>query len=504
MRVSHDQSHVIRIREDDGVAVSLAELHAGDTIHLGAAHIHLRQDIPKGHKIALRDFAPGDLVTKYGWPIGRCTAPIVAGDHVHSHNLESTLNEARTWSDLGLSQPQRTTDPLEGTWRGYVRTDGRAATRNEIWIVPTVGCVARTAEHLARAFEAELSEFPNVEGVVALPHPFGCSQLGDDLENTQRILAALARHPNAGATLVLGLGCENNNWHVFRPHLGEYDENTIRYLGAQQSTDEIGDGLALLRELAVVANRAERETLTVDKLVVGLKCGGSDGLSGITANPMLGRLSDRLCAAGGTAILTEVPEMFGAEQALLTRSRSERILQDGISMVRGFRQYFEAHGQPVDENPSPGNKAGGITTLEEKSLGCIQKGGDAVVEDVIAYGGQVRRPGLTLLDGPGNDQVSTTALAAAGATIVLFTTGRGTPLGCPAPTLKIATNSDLAEKKPRWIDFDAGRIVNDVPIAEVDSAFERLLIQTASGGYRTKSEVGGYRDLAIFKSGVTL
>jgi len=495
-------TRALLIHDDDSVAVAVSELAPGERLELGGQPLEVREAIPAGHKIARRAHAPGEPVVKYGWPIGRATQAIAAGEHVHAHNLGTALTEEAS-VDYAPA-PGRSAAPIERTWRGYVREDGRVGTRNELWIIPTVGCVARTSESLAAAFRARLSEFPNVDGVHAFTHAFGCSQLGDDLKNTQRILAGLATHPNAGGVLILGLGCENNYIEAFRPFLGDYDASRLRVLVAQTSRDEHDEGLALLEELAVRANRDTRRELPASRLVVGLKCGGSDGLSGITANPLLGRFAERVVASGGTAILTEVPEMFGAEGALFSRCTDAVVFERALSLVQNFRRYYADHGQPVYENPSPGNKTGGITTLEEKSLGCVQKGGAAPITDVVAYGARATRPGLTLLQGPGNDQVSTTALVAAGAGIVLFTTGRGTPLGSPVPTLKVATNSDLSQRKPGWIDFDAGVLVDGADRSATDRAFLEQVLDVASGTAQAKNEQHGQRDIAIFKDGVTL
>jgi altronate hydrolase len=420
---------------------------------------------------------------------------------VHSHNLETALTAE---ADAEFAEPRlRAAEPLPPAFAGFRRADGRVGTRNELWIVPTVGCVARTAEALATAFRAELTRFPNVGGVHAFSHPFGCSQLGDDLANTQRILAALAAHPNAGGALVLGLGCESNHLAAFRAFLGDADPSRLRFLSAQSARDEHEEGLALLGELAARADQDERRSQPISSLVVGLKCGGSDGFSGVTANPLVGRFASRVAASSGTAILTEVPEMFGAERALFARSADRDVFERAVRLVNGFRRYFIDHGQPVSENPSPGNKEGGITTLEEKSLGCVQKGGDALITDVIAYGARASRPGLTLLQGPGNDQVSTTALVAAGATLVFFTTGRGTPLGSPVPTLKVSSNSELYRRKPGWIDFDAGALLDGALRSELDQAFAELALAVAEGR-PTRNELHGQRDIAIFKDGVML
>lgn len=494
-------SRALVIHTDDSVAVATAALPAGVELELDGTSVVTLEPIPAGHKLARRALAAGEPVIKYGFPIGRTTASVAAGAHVHSHNLATALTAE---ADAAFAEQKvRAAEPLPPTFAGFRRADGRVGTRNELWIVPTVGCVARTAEALANAFRAELGRFPNVSGVHAFSHPFGCSQLGDDLANTQRILAALASHPNAGGALVLGLGCENNHLDAFRAFLGDADPSRLRFLSAQSARDEHEEGLALLAELAARADQDLRQSQPSSTLVVGLKCGGSDGFSGVTANPLVGRFASRVAASSGTAILTEVPEMFGAEAALFARAADRDVFERAVRLVNGFRRYFIEHGQPVSENPSPGNKDGGITTLEEKSLGCVQKGGDAAITDVIAYGARTRLPGLTLLQGPGNDQVSTTALVAAGATLVLFTTGRGTPLGSPVPTVKVSSNSELYRKKPGWIDFDAGALLEGAARVELDRAFAELALSVAEGR-PTQNELHGQRDIAIFKDGVML
>ncbi|MFM2089730.1 MAG: hypothetical protein RLZZ127_219 [Planctomycetota bacterium] len=490
---------ILRIHPHDDVAVALADLPPGAEIGPG---LRVREPVPRGHKVALHDIAAGNRVVKYGYPIGTATAAIAGGAHVHAHNLATALGGAQDYRFAGPAKPARSGRPPVAAWQGYRRADGRWATRNELWIIPTVGCVARTAEALAEAARARL-DLAGIDGVHAFVHPFGCSQLGDDLRATQQVLAGLAQHPNAAGVLVLGLGCENNHLGAFRQVLGPVDPDRVAFLSAQASSDEIEEGLAILARLAARAARARREPADIAELVVGLKCGGSDGLSGITANPLLGRFCDTLCHAGGSAILTEVPEMFGAETMLMERCADRAAFESTVKMVNGFKEYFERHGQPVYENPSPGNKAGGITTLEEKSLGCTQKAGDAVVTDVIPYAHPVRERGLTLLDGPGNDLVAVTNLAAAGATLVLFTTGRGTPLGGPVPVVKIATNSDLARRKPGWIDVDAGVLAEGADATETDAGFLESIIAHASG-LATRAEQRGHREMAILKGGVTL
>ena len=436
-----------------------------------------------GHKYALRPIAAGENVIKYGQPIGHATRPIAAGEHVHTHNLATNLGE-RVGYRYAPCPPQPLPPPSADTFRAYRRADGRVGIRNEIWIVPTVGCVNALCERLA----AET-------GGIALCHPYGCSQLGADHETTAGLLAALCRHPNAGGVLVVALGCENNTLESFKARLGDVSRLNIRFLRAQDPGDEYAEGLRLVRELE--AARADvRVEVPVSELVVGLKCGGSDGFSGLTANPLVGRFSDWLVARGGSAVLTEVPEMFGAETLLMNRCRDRETFDRLVRMIDGFKDYYTRHGQPCSENPSPGNREGGITTLEEKSLGCVQKGGASPVCDVLDYGGGVRAHGLSLLSGPGNDLVSATALAAAGCHLILFTTGRGTPFGTVVPTVKVATNTDLAVRKPHWIDWDA------MAHPEVEPFAARVL--AIASGESAANERQGARGIAIFKDGVTL
>jgi altronate hydrolase len=415
---------------------------------------------------------------------------------VHSHNLATNLASVLEYA-YHPATPSIVT-PFTGTFMGYRRADGSVGIRNEIWIIPTVGCVNGVAEALARKAAAAFGV-----PVFAFPHPYGCSQLGEDHANTRKLLARLVRHPNAGGALVLGLGCENNHIAAFREALGPVDESRVRFLNAQDAEDEVSEGLRLIGAIAETLRGDRRTEQDIAKLVIGLKCGGSDGLSGITANPLLGALTDKVCAAGGSALLTEVPEMFGAETLLMDRCEDEALFSETVEMINGFKRYFEAHGQPVYENPSPGNKAGGITTLEEKSLGCTQKGGAGPVSDVLAYAEARKKPGLSLVNAPGNDLVAATALAAAGAQLILFTTGRGTPFGAPVPTLKISTNAPLAARKRNWIDFDASPIAEGAPLEEEVKRLIELVLRVSSGE-EAMHEKNGERQIAIFKSGVTL
>lgn len=489
----------IKIHPGDSVAVALAPLAKGTALQVAGQTVTLLEDIPQGHKFALTDIPAGGAVIKYGAPIGAAQADIPAGGWVHTHNVKTGLGEVLDYSYQPNNAPLVPTGDV--LFQGYRREDGRAAVRNEVWIIPTVGCVndvARAIERLSQKFKAG-----TVDGIYAFPHPYGCSQMGDDQENTRKVLAGLINHPNAGGVLVLGLGCENSNIDVLKPYIGPYNENRVKFLVCQESEDEIADGVALVEELAAYAGRFRREPISCGELVVGMKCGGSDGLSGITANPTVGAFSDLLISKGGTTVLTEVPEMFGAETLLMNRCENERIFADTVKLVNGFKDYFTRHGQTIYENPSPGNKKGGISTLEDKSLGCTQKSGSAPVSAVLSYGESVQHRGLNLLSAPGNDLVASTALAAAGAHIVLFTTGRGTPFASPVPTVKIASNSALAAKKGNWIDFNCGVLVEDGSVAELGGKLFDFVMEVASGK-PVKAELAGFHDMAIFKQGVTL
>lgn len=481
---------IIQIHPDDNVAVVAAKTEA--------------TTVPPGHKIALRDIAAGENIIKYGFPIGHATRDIRRGEWVSEREIKTNLAGECAYSWEGRRPAcarQACALPAVPTFMGFRRPNGAVATRNELWIVPTVGCVSGVAQRLAEMLRAEAPA--GMGAVVAYPHNYGCSQLGDDHETTRRILRDIVLHPNAGAVLVVGLGCENNRPHEFTDFLEPYDHDRIRLLVCQEEADELSAGMALLRPMAQMLAREQRVPLPVSALRIGLKCGGSDGLSGITANPLVGAFSDWLCQRGGTTVLTEVPEMFGAETLLMNRCATRQLFDQTVEMVNGFKRYFLAHGQPVGENPSPGNKAGGISTLEEKSLGCVQKGGTSPVCGVLRYGDRLQAHGLNLLAAPGNDLVAATALAAAGCHLVLFTTGRGTPFGTCVPTVKIATNTPLAEAHPKWIDFNAGTIIEDDTTQTLLPAFVSKIIDIASG-QPARNEHNGYRGIAIFKDGVTL
>jgi altronate hydrolase len=491
----------IKIAERDNLVIALKSFNRGEIIQVDGQRIKLLDAIEKGHKIALHDIAPGTEIVKYGYSIGLATKAIRRGQHVHVHNINTGLGEILDYA-YNPSFPDVTHQKRNLTFQGYRRRNGNVGIRQEIWVVPTVGCVNGIAEQIIREFKAEMGQL-EIDGIEVFKHNYGCSQLGDDHMNTRQILTDIVLHPNAGGVLVLGLGCENNKIDEFEKGLGEFDRSRIKFLASQNVGDEVTEGITLLKEIYAIVREDRRESVPISELKVGLKCGGSDGLSGITANPLVGCFSDFLISQGGTTILTEVPEMFGAETILMNRCVTEEVFKKTVHLINDFKQYFIDLKQPIYENPSPGNKAGGISTLEDKSLGCTQKGGNAAVVDVLKYGERLKEKGLNLLSSPGNDLVSTTALGAAGCHLVLFTTGRGTPFGSFIPTLKIATNTELATKKPHWIDYSAGSLAEDKTF---DEALEELIdkIICIVSGEKVKHEKAGFREIAIFKSGVTL
>ena len=489
----------LKIHKDDNVAVALSPLKEGTKVIIDDQEITLKEYIPQGHKFALTDINKETPVIKYGAQIGLAKEAIQTGSWIHTHNLKTGLGDLLTYSYTKNITPLEPSESL--CIDGYRRSNGKVGVRNEIWIIPTVGCV----NNVATAIEKQAQQYKtgNIDDIVAFPHPYGCSQMGDDQENTRQILADLVNHPNAGGVLVLGLGCENSNIDELKKHIGDYDEQRVRFLVAQESEDEIADALKIIKELAEKVCQYHREPIPASELIIGMKCGGSDGLSGITANPTVGGFSDLLISKGGTTILTEVPEMFGAETLLMNRCETKELFDETVNLVNDFKNYFKSHNQTIYENPSPGNKKGGISTLEDKSLGCTQKSGSAPVKGVLSYGEPVKVHGLNLLSAPGNDLVASTALAASGAHIVLFTTGRGTPFASPVPTVKISSNSALANKKSNWIDFNCGVLVEDGTPAELSKNLFDFVIDIASGK-KSKSEEAGFHDMAIFKQGVTL
>lgn len=490
---------LIRIHQDDNVAVALKPLPQNTSCQVGEYNVDLIEEIPQGHKFALQDIKAGEPVIKYGFRIGIAKEDIKKGAWIHTHNVKTALGELLEYSYNPNGKELQPKPPAY--FEGFQRPDGKVGVRNEIWIIPTVGCVnsiagvlEKKAAHLVRG---------TVEEIVTFPHPYGCSQMGDDQENTRTILADLVNHPNAGGVLVLGLGCENSNIPELKKYIGEYNPDRVKFLVCQESEDEIADALELLEQLAQYAGQFKREKIDARELVIGMKCGGSDGLSGITANPLVGAFSDILISKGGTTILTEVPEMFGAETLLMDRCADEGLFDKTVNLINDFKNYFTSHNQTIYENPSPGNKKGGISTLEDKSLGCTQKSGRALIKGVLDYGEPVQTKGLNLLSAPGNDLVASTALAASGAHIVLFTTGRGTPFASPVPTVKISSNSALYNNKTNWIDFNAGKLVEEASMEELSMDLFQYVLDVASGR-KVKAEEAGFHDMAIFKQGVTL
>ncbi len=496
------QSAFIKINSVDSVVVCLRPFTKGEKFEIDGKQITVRQDTPAGHKLLIVDAPQGTNIIKYGYPIGHSMMDLKAGEWVNEKNLKTNLSGTLSYEYHPVSE-KLNIKKENRTFKGFIRKNGEVGIRNEVWIVPTVGCVNGIAERLASLLEKETG-LEGIDAVHAWHHNYGCSQLSEDHENTRKVLRDIVLHPNAGAVLVLSLGCENNQPEDFMSMLGDYDHDRIKLLVTQRVVgDEIEEGMKVLRELYSIARQDKRQECPLSELRVGLKCGGSDGFSGITANPLVGEFSDYLVAQGGTSILTEVPEMFGAETILMNRCENEELFNQTVKMVNDFKEYFLSHGEPVGENPSPGNKAGGISTLEDKALGCTQKCGRAPVSGVLAYGDRLKVKGLNLLSAPGNDLVASTALASAGCQIVLFTTGRGTPFGTFIPTMKVSTNSTLAQSKPNWIDFNAGQLVEGRPMPEVLADFIEKIISVANGE-KAQNEKNGYREISIFKNGVTL
>lgn len=489
----------IKINPNDMVAVALKPLCKDSIVNVNGEDITLLEDIKQGHKFALVDIDENKPIIKYGSPIGIAKENIKKGSWIHTHNIKTGLGDLLNYSYEPNYSPITPSD--ECYFQGFRRKNGKVGVRNEIWIIPTVGCVNSIASTLEKKAQSLVNG--TIDSLYAFNHPYGCSQMGDDQENTRKILSALINHPNAGGVLVLGLGCENSNIDVLKQYIGDYDEKRVKFLVCQESEDEIGDAMELLEQLADYAGNFKREPISSSELIIGMKCGGSDGLSGITANPTVGLFSDILISKGGTTILTEVPEMFGAETLLMNRCENEKVFSNTVNLINDFKNYFISHNQTIYENPSPGNKNGGISTLEDKSLGCTQKSGTAPVVDVLSYGEPVKTHGLNLLNASGNDLVASTALACSGAHIVLFTTGRGTPFASPVPTMKISSNSELYKKKNNWIDFDCGVLTQDTSLNELGQKLFDYVIKVASGD-KLKSEIAGFHDMAIFKQGVTL
>lgn len=496
------QTAFLKINPADSVVVCLRSMQKGETISIDGKTIEIKQDTPAGHKLLIKDAPKGTDIIKYGYPIGHSTEDLTEGEWVNENNIKTNLSGSLEYEYSPVNE-KLSIENENLTFKGYMRKNGEVGIRNEIWVVPTVGCVNGIAEKLVEMLKSE-TRCEGIDAVHAWHHNYGCSQLSGDHENTRKVLRDIVLHPNAGAVLILSLGCENNQPDEFIKLLGDYDQERIKVLVTQKvEGDELEEGMKILRNLYNIAKQDVRTEVPISHLRVGLKCGGSDGFSGITANPLVGEFSDWLVAQGGTSILTEVPEMFGAETILMNRCENSQLFDQTVTMINDFKEYFLSHGEPVGENPSPGNKAGGISTLEDKALGCTQKCGRAPVSGVLAYGDRLQVNGLNLLSAPGNDLVAATALASAGCQIVLFTTGRGTPFGTFVPTMKIATNSHLFQNKPNWIDFNAGELLEGAEMKALLRKFIELIIKVASGDL-VRNEVNGYREISIFKNGVTL
>ncbi len=494
----------LKIHDNDNVAIAVSAIDKDENISVNDEKIKVLEDVKKGHKIAVKPIKENENIVKYGHVIGYATKPVKPGEWIHSHNMKTNLSDVIEYKYEPVSFKRKSEKSSQPTFMGYKRKNGRVATRNEIWIINTVGCVNTSAERIAKICN-EKFQSENFDGVYSFAHPYGCSQLGDDLVNTQKVLGGLVKNPNAGAVLVLGLGCENNQIKSFLDTAEGYNPERLRYFNSQDVLDEIEEGVKQVGELFDIIKNDKREECPISELTLGMKCGGSDGFSGISANPLVGRITDKITNYNGMVVLTEVPEMFGAEQQLMNRAESVDVYQNIVNMINDFKNYFLSHDQPVYENPSPGNKEGGLTTLEEKSLGAIQKGGTSQINQVLDYGEQITERGLALLKAPGNDGVSSTAMTASGATMLLFTTGRGTPLGFPVPTIKISTNTSIYERKPNWIDFNAGQLLDGTKtMEELTDDLMNYIIDVASGRIKTNNEKNGYKEIAIWKEGVTL
>ena len=496
------QTAFLKINPADSVVVCLRPMQKGETINIDGKTIEVKQDTPAGHKLLIKDAPKGTDIIKYGYPIGHTIEDLTEGQWINENNIKTNLSGSLEYTYSPVDE-KLSIENENLTFKGYMRKNGEVGIRNEIWIVPTVGCVNGIAEKLVEMLKTE-TDCEGIDAIHAWHHNYGCSQLSGDHENTRKVLRDIVLHPNAGAVLILSLGCENNQPDEFIKLLGDYDKDRIKLLVTQKvEGDELEEGMKILRNLYNVAKQDVRTEVPISHLRVGLKCGGSDGFSGITANPLVGEFSDWLVAQGGTSILTEVPEMFGAETILMNRCENSQLFEQTVTMINDFKEYFLSHGEPVGENPSPGNKAGGISTLEDKALGCTQKCGRAPVSGVLAYGDRLQVNGLNLLSAPGNDLVAATALASSGCQIVLFTTGRGTPFGTFVPTMKVSTNSLLFQNKPNWIDFNAGELLEGVEMKALLRKFIELIIKVASGDL-VRNEINGYREISIFKNGVTL
>ena len=485
----------IRLNPADDVVIARVELAAGTTL-VKEGNISVAARVPAGHKVAVRAVKRGEPVRRYNQIIGFATRDIQPGEHVHVHNMAMGDFDR----DYSFSSERKNTDYInpQATFQGIVRADGRVATRNYIGLLTSVNCSATVARAVAYHFRNRLDAFPNVDGVVALTHKSGCGMdsEGEAVELLRRTMAGYARHPNFYAVQLVGLGCESNQINGLlasqklkrSERLGSY---TIQEKGGTGKA--VREGIARIEALLPEANKVNRKAVPASHLVLGLQCGGSDGYSGISANPALGAAVDLLVRHGGTAILSETPEIYGAEHLLTRRAISKETGEKLIARIRWWEEYTRRNGNEMNNNPSPGNKAGGLTTILEKSLGAVAKGGTTNLVDVYEYAQAVQAKGFVYMDTPGFDPVSATGQVAGGANMICFTTGRGSAYGCkPAPSLKLATNTALFEHQEEDMDINCGTVIDGKEsVAQVGERFFRLILETASGK-KTKSELFGY------------
>ncbi len=499
---------LLQLHPTDNVAVARVQVAAGEEIQLGPVVVRVSEPIAAGHKVAIRPIAAGEAILKYGQRIGLAGTHIDVGSWVHVHNVNAARLETEYEYCNELIEPSK---PAESrTFMGFRRADGKVGTRNYVALISTVNCSATTARYVAMELaKSDLRDFPNVDGVIPLVHKGGCafSFGGEDHQQLNRTLAGFARHPNIAARLILGLGCETAQaGHLQSDHglmqLGGPSASrsngplpmvlNIQEVGGVRKT--VDRAVGVLRDLLVQANDVRREPIPVSELLVGLECGGSDGASGITANPALGYASDLMVAHGGTAILSEIPEVYGAEQLLTRRSISREVADALLDRIHWWEDYAQRHHASIDNNPSYGNKQGGLTTIFEKSLGAVAKGGTSPLRAVYKYAEPVTERGFVLMDTPGYDPASVTGMVAGGAQVIVFTTGRGSCFGCkPAPTIKVATNTPMFNRMREDMDINAGTILEGATVEDVGREIFEMIIATASGR-QTLSEAQGIGD----------
>lgn len=496
----------IKLYPQDTVALATSELKKGQTVTVDGETITLLDDIPNAHKIALKDFETGEAVRKYDNIIGYASKPIKKGEWIHSHNEVTGLGKSKEYT-YDFNPISIFPGESDKTFMGYDRADGGAGIRNHLAIISTVFCANGPLRKLARMAEAKYPATENFDGIIAFDQEFGCSQTGKDLVTTCKIIAGIAKNANFGGVLLVSNGCEMAIPSVLEQYMGDYDKKRIRTLTLQEVEDEFTAGMELIDEIMEEMKDDKRTPININRLHIAMNCGGSDGYSGITANTLLGTLCDTLVKEGAIMNMTEVPEMMGAEHILMNRAADKSIFDDIVKMMYDYDAYFARYGEKAADNPTQGNKAGGLTTLEEKSLGCIQKGGHCAVMEVLEYGERATKNGFVLVSGPGNDLAGVSGQIAAGAVLTIFTTGRGTPCGFAGPTFRLASNTALATRKSNWIDYDAGRLLTAKTPEEVEALNKELydaIMATVNGQYRTRTEENGYYILGALKDGVTL